>query len=163
MICREKLCECGCGEVTGIRKGQPLRFIQRHHLGGLRENSLHWKGGVVMRGGYRAVLEPTHHRANTQGYVREHILIAESVLGRPLVQPHEVHHFNEDKSDNRNENLVICENRAYHFLLHTRAIAFRESGHAEWRRCQLCLKHDAISELYICKRTVYHRVCLRKP
>src|SRR5439155_2061847 len=51
---------------------------------------------------------------------REHVRIAETVLGKTLPSGAEVHHVNEDGLDNRHENLVICENRHYHRLLHVR-------------------------------------------
>lgn len=49
----------------------------------------------------------------------EHIIIAESVLGRSLRDGEVVHHINEDKTDNRKENLLICS-RGYHAMLHHR-------------------------------------------
>jgi hypothetical protein len=62
----------------------------------------------------------------------DHVRIAEEVLGRPLPPGAVVHHANEDRTDNRKENLVICPNRAYHNLLHARirAIKRRERNDA---------------------------------
>lgn len=54
------------------------------------------------------------------GSVREHVLIAEHVLGRPLPEKAIVHHVNGDRQDNRKTNLVICEDQSYHRLLHRR-------------------------------------------
>lgn len=79
----------------------------------LLEKGPNWRGGKVRAGagGYIA------QRAN-RTYRMEHVLIAEKALGRPLPPGAEVHHFNGNKTDNRAQNLVICESRAYHFLLH---------------------------------------------
>ena len=56
---------------------------------------------------------------------REHVLIAERILGRRLKKNEHVHHINGIKTDNRNENLLICT-RSYHIELHWR---MRRSEH----------------------------------
>ena len=63
--------------------------------------------------------------ANGRKGMRLHVLIAERALGKPLPPGSVVHHLNGIKSDNRNENLVICPNEAYHRFLHKRT---RECG-----------------------------------
>ena len=55
----------------------------------------------------------------------EHRAVAERVLGKPLPPGAEIHHVNESKLDNRPENLVICQDHAYHALLHSRLAALR--------------------------------------
>lgn len=50
---------------------------------------------------------------------KEHVLLAESVLGRRLKKGEMVHHINCRKTDNRPENLLICT-IAYHTALHHR-------------------------------------------
>lgn len=139
-------CHCGCGQKTNIcththnkrgsKKGEPSRFLPGHNCifkGG--EDHYNWKSGrQADKRGYIEI-------AGTKGK-REHVLVAERVLGKPLPLRAAVHHINNDKSDNRPENLVICQDQAYHNLLHRREIAIRECGHASWRKCYFCHTYD---------------------
>lgn len=78
---------------------------------------------------------------------REHVRIVETVLGRELRDAERVHHINENRGDNRNENLVLCPNQEYHSLLHTRMKAFAACGNYDWRKCHRCGAYDAQSHL----------------
>jgi len=83
----------------------------------------------------------------TQGYLRtgrkfKHIEVVEQILGKPLPKGAQVHHWNENKTDNRPSNLVICPSRAYHILLHYRTKAYDACGHADWVKCTYCKKYD---------------------
>jgi hypothetical protein len=110
---------------------------------------------------YPSLRLPEHPRSGAGGHVREHIVIAERVLGKPLPAGAQVHHVNEDKMDNRPCNLVICEDQAYHQLLHRRMRALRACGNANWRKCSICKQWDAPENLYIPTRghPIAHRAC----
>ena len=141
-----KLCECGCGGDPGVyvgrgpKKGQPRRFITGHNAKGSLSHT--WNGGFSKRSGYRLKSCPGHPRADPRGYVPEHILLAEAALGRYLPLDSEVHHINEVKTDNRNSNLVICQDRSYHSLLHRRMRAIKGCGNPDWRKCKFCKTYD---------------------
>ncbi len=122
------MCQCGCGQPApimpktdrahGYVKGQPFRFVAGHQRRGkpALRGSAHpgWRGGrSVDSAGYVMV------NAGRRRPVQEHILVAERALGRRLPSGAHVHHFNEIKNDNRNVNLVICQDNTYHSLLHT--------------------------------------------
>lgn len=50
---------------------------------------------------------PSHPRARTHGYVFEHILVMERILGRSLLVDETVHNRNGVRNDNRPENLEL--------------------------------------------------------
>jgi len=145
-----KLCECGCGRPVRIAprtsandgwvKGQPMRFYRAHKPKG--EQSPHWKGGRRISRGYVLVANPGHPRADSHGYVAEHILVAESILGGPVPRSRPIHHINGNRADNRPENIVVCVNQAHHMKIHQEERAIKACGNATWRKCYLCQRYD---------------------
>lgn len=76
---------------------------------------------------------------------RVHVAIAERALGKPLPPGAEVHHVDGDKWNNANKNLVICQDHAYHALLHVRARVLRLGGNPNTQRtCADCKQMVAI-------------------
>lgn len=71
--------------------------------------------------GYRALHIPDHPQAlktpKMYGWVYEHRVIAEDMLGRPLYDDEEVHHLDEDKLNNHPENLLVLPG-SQHMKLH---------------------------------------------
>lgn len=67
--------------------------------------------------GYIAIYYPDHPNSNKDGYVMEHILIVEKLIGRHLEKNECVHHINAIRDDNRTENLKLMtksEHMSYH-------------------------------------------------
>jgi hypothetical protein len=89
---------------------------------------------------YKAVTIHGHARADSQGHVLVHVLVAETALGHPLPKKAIVHHVDEDPSNNANRNLVICQDQAYHKLLHVRANIVRAGGHPDTENVCTCCR-----------------------
>jgi hypothetical protein len=82
------------------------------------QNNPAWKGGAYIEPekGYRMIRNPKHPRARQNGYVLEHIVVAEEMLGRPLQEGEEVHHINRNRADNRPENLQVFSSHLEHWM-----------------------------------------------
>lgn len=94
----------------------------------------------------------------------QHIWVAEKALGRELPKGARVHHINEDRSDNRPENLVICPNAKYHTLLHMRMNAVKAGCPPYFRFCSVCKGYDDPGKMYVTpsENRAAHRACLNK-
>ena len=70
--------------------------------------------------GYRTIFMPEHPRAmkgNWDGYVYEHIVVAEKMIGRPLKDDECIHHLDFNRSNNRQDNLIVLL-KSQHSKLH---------------------------------------------
>lgn len=131
-----------------------------------RKGSEHpqWKGGMAVINGYIAIKQPNHPRAHQpNGHVYEHILVAEHALGHFLPLHALVHHVNQDPRDNRPCNLVICEDQAYHMLLHKRLRGYLANGNPDSRKCTYCKQYDTPKNLaFVRNGTICHRSCRQR-
>lgn len=74
---------------------------------------------IVASNGYVLVrVGKDHHLADVRGYAYEHRLVAEKKLGRRLARGEQVHHVDEDKQNNVDENLEVVPSFAHHRALH---------------------------------------------
>jgi len=168
-------CQCDCGTEKAINtstlnggnvKSCGCLYKETRHRG-LGEDSPSWKGGEYINySGYVMKSIPEDHpRKQYNGYIREHILIAERAIGKELPEGVQVHHYG---ATGDNSKIVICENQEYHFLLHIRAKALKECGHAGWRKCKFCQQYDSLDNIYCVKINgkkggwnTYHMECAR--
>lgn len=78
-----------------------------------------WKGGrTISSHGYVKLKMPDHPNATSNGYVYEHQLIAEQLLGRHLHPGEIVHHRDGNGQNNDPENICVTVSREYHKLAH---------------------------------------------
>lgn len=72
------------------------------------EKSASWKGGRKRTPkGYIQVLRKDHPRADSNGYVFEHIVVWEQYTGIPVEPGFVVHHLDGNKANNEIDNLCL--------------------------------------------------------
>jgi hypothetical protein len=159
LVGKTKLCECGCGEeilILSKSNNEYRRFKRGHHLKG--PNNLRWKGKFTNTQGYVLVHAQNHPHHDSDGNVREHILIIEKHLGRYLVDGEIVHHINHVKWDNRIENLQLMTEHDHIVLHSTKDMSDRfcykcgsKDPHTAWLRNRKWFSHPISGKKWLCK------------
>lgn len=129
-----KFCSRSCTSKYYFPSRQKSLLYDKHG-----ENHPMWKGGKTLNSqGYFLIYSPKHPYKSKQGYVREHRLVMEKHLGRYLTKEEIVHHLNENKTDNRIENLQILTKKQ-HDIYHTMPRWFQNKPKIE-KICAFCQK-----------------------
>lgn len=92
-----------------------------------------WKGGLTVdKSGYVLQYMPGHPACNSNGYVRQHRLVMEQKLGRPLLPTEVVHHIDNDPANNDPANLQLFRSNGEHLAetLAGKCPQWTESGKA---------------------------------
>jgi len=120
-------------------------------------------GRIVARKGEGCIDTAGYRLLTVNGIPKhEHILVAERVMGGALPPKAVVHHVDENRLNNNEENLIICPDSAYHSLIHQRMRALAASGNASRLKCCYCKEYDDPKNMYIRpngKLHGYHRRC----
>ena len=87
---------------------------------GKRELNHNWKGGrTISSHGYIKILAgKEHHLADINGYVYEHRIVAEQILGRKLLKGEVIHHIDGNTQNNDPLNISIKTSKGRHFYDH---------------------------------------------
>ena len=93
-----------------------IPIILRNKRSGIK--SKRWKNGRYQdEVGYIHIYKPGHPDSK-DGYILEHRLVMEGMIGRRLKPEEVVHHKNGIKNDNRPENLRLFEDTGSHIRFH---------------------------------------------
>ena len=134
--------------VKSIKQKEHLERLAKKQIG---INHPNWKGKSHDKG-YVLIRNKTHHRTR-EGYVYEHILIAEEKIGRRLKNNEVVHHINCIKDDNRKENLkvlLVGQHKGLHNTLRAKPLKIK---------CIICKKEF---KLFLSQLKSGRKCCSRK-
>lgn len=73
---------------------------------------------MSLLGQYKYVIDKTHPRANADGAVYEHMIVAERKLGRSLLPEEHVHHRDLNKLNNDPDNIMVFATNGDHARFH---------------------------------------------
>lgn len=111
-----KLTLSQCASIGNRNKGKVVSAQTKKLMSEARK--IHTTGHRKLRNdGYYSVYFPDHPQSSRSGYVMEHRLFAEKLIGRLLDHSEVVHHKNGNRADNRLDNLSIMSQKE-HMILH---------------------------------------------
>lgn len=118
--------ESHAGKAIPLAVRQKMSLSAKAHQQG--SSHTQWKGGrLVDARGYILIWKKGHPYASCKGYVMEHRLVMEKIMGRILLPGEVVHHINGIPGDNREENLRYYENHALHMIDHEKERKIKEA------------------------------------
>jgi len=118
-----KLRPCACGKCNEMvmavnKRGYLVRFKKGHFGTRNGDKCNHWKGGrIIDYQGYVRIKDWSYPNRATVGYVKEHKLVWEKHHKACMLSWGVVHHKNENRQDNRIENLqgmTRGQHQSYH-------------------------------------------------
>lgn len=115
----------GVSLPTIERAFRRLGLKSKHGRGSSLEKNFFWKGGRrIDRDHYQMTKAPGHPHATKDGYVREHRLVMEKIVGRYLLPTEVVHHKDGNPRNNDPSNLELFSTHSEHL---------RHEWHDRWR------------------------------
>lgn len=136
------ICACGCNQPTtkakannysyGILKGEYYEFKRGHGKTSAIGTT------YVGSNGYIHEHQPDHPNARANGWVAQHRIVMESVLGRLLTRKEVVHHRDHNRSNNDPSNLQLIASASEHQKLHAREEKLWSNSRPELSGCRMC-------------------------
>lgn len=145
-------CKCGCGTEIGTwdRTHRNRYFKVPRIFGEPKQYAM----------GHAIHDMPPPKRPPNPEIVPNYRRWVEKIIGRLLPKGSVVHHVDENRLNNRNDNLVVCEDESYHRLLHRRMNALRVTGNPNSRFCPYCKRWDDPSDaMYLGDTQSWHKGC----
>lgn len=122
VVSKHSFCCSKCRSCFLSKSTNPENYIKHKHLSNFNsENNKNRMTKEVKEKLRMARLDKgckdTYRKINGR---HEHRAVAEKMLGRPLRKGEVVHHIDENKRNNKPENLMVFKNQAAHAAWHAR-------------------------------------------
>jgi hypothetical protein len=114
-------CKCGNFKIKNAKRCFKCCGVKKD--GTFKKKPAYKKG--AKSNGYILIFKSRHPRANSFGYIAEHVYIMEKKIGR-FLKPNEVVHHKDGKRDNNKlSNLVLMDKNEHNFMHNQRKNPFK--------------------------------------